>query len=202
MHKQVQTRYIRSAILASIFFIIIFLIVKLDLFISIILTILIYVGGILLFKPKDIREFSEEYVNGYYYLGSKVQNVANRSENEEIINSSTKITELTDKIINSLSQRPNKVEQAFDFFDYYLDIAYKIIYKYNYICKKEDKTEKDKKYIKDTPTFLKDIENAFLKQYKNMQESRILDIDAEIKIFESGSGISKENIEVGEENEN
>ena len=199
MHKQVQTRYIRSAILASFFFIIIFLIVKLDLFISIILTILIYVGGILLFKPKDIREFSEEYVNGYYYLGSKVQNVANRSENEEIINSSTKITELTDKIINSLSQRPNKVEQA---FEYYLDIAYKIIYKYNYICKKEDKTEKDKKYIKDTPTFLKDIENAFLKQYKNMQESRILDIDAEIKIFESGSGISKENIEVGEENEN
>ena len=201
MRKQVQTRYFRAAILASIFFIVIYLLVKFDLLISILLTVLIYIGGILLFKPKDIRQFSEEYVNGYYYLGSKIQNVANHSENDSIIESATKITEFTDKILNSLSQRPNKVEQAFDFFDYYLDIAYKIIYKYNYIYKKEDQTKEEKKYIKDTPTFLKDIETAFEKQYKNMQESRILDIDAEIKLFESGSGINKENIEVGENNE-
>ncbi|MBR4262153.1 MAG: 5-bromo-4-chloroindolyl phosphate hydrolysis family protein [Bacilli bacterium] len=201
MRKQVQTRYFRAAILASVFFIVIYLLVKFDLLISILLTVLIYIGGILLFKPKDIRQFSEEYVNGYYYLGSKIQNVANHSENDSIKESATKITEFTDKILNSLSQRPNKVEQAFDFFDYYLDIAYKIIYKYNYIYKKEDQTKEEKKYIKDTPTFLKDIETAFEKQYKNMQESRILDIDAEIKLFESGSGINKENIEVGENNE-
>ena len=201
MRKQVQTRYFRSALLACVFFIIVYLLVKLSLPISILLTVLIYIGGILLFKPKDIREFSEEYVNGYYYLGLKLQNAANHSENDKIIESATKITEFTDKILNSLSQRPNKVEQAFDFFDYYLDIAYKIIYKYNYICKKEEQTKEDKKYVKDTPTFLKDIETAFEKQYKNMQESRILDIDAEIKIFESGSGINKENIEVGDNNE-
>ena len=201
MRKQVQTRYFRAALLACIFFIIVYLLIKLNLFVSIGLTIIIYIGGILLFKPKDIRKFNGENINGYYYLGSKLQSVANHSENEKIIESVSIITGLTDKIINSLSQRPNKVEQVFDFFDYYLDIAYKIIYKYNYICNKEEQSKDDKKYIKETPTFLKDIERAFEKQYKNMQESRILDIDAEIKIFESDSGINKENVEVGDNNE-
>lgn len=198
--KQIQKRYIYAALLASLFYIIVFILLKLHIITCIILTIAIYYGGILLFKKEDVRELNGDNINNYYYLASKVQNEANRTNNEEIIGIVEKISANTDAILVSLSQRPKKVEQTFDFFDYYLDIAYKILYKYNSISDKEEKPV-DKKHKDDTLKYLKEILASFEKQEKNMQEAKMLDIDTEIKIFEKRSGISKDNIKVGDKNE-
>ena len=121
--KHIQKRYIYAAFLASIFFLIIYLLVKINIIISIFLTIAIYYGGILLFKEEDVREFNSENINNYYYLASKVQNEAEKTKNKEIISICENIGKNTDSILVSLSQRPRKVEQIFSFFDYYLDIA-------------------------------------------------------------------------------
>ena len=196
--KQIQTRYLYSALLASIFFIFTFLLFRVNLILAILLTVVVYVGGIFLFKEKDIREFDSKSVNNYYFLASKVQNQANQTNDDGIIESVTEITKLLDEILVSLSQRPKKVEQTFDFFDYYLDVTYKILYKYNYINGHE---EKDTKFLKNTPKYIKSIVEEFKKLSKNMQESKLLDMQTEIKIFESTSGVDKENIEVGEKNE-
>ena len=101
----------------------------------------------------------------------------------------------------SLSQRPRKVEQIFSFFDYYLDIAYKILYKYNNISGNKEIKDSEKKYKENTKDYLQKILDAFEKQSKNMQEAKMLDIDTEIKIFEKTSGINKEIIKVGDKNE-
>ena len=196
--KQIQTRYLYSALLASIFFIFTFLLFRVNLILAILLTVVVYVGGIFLFKEKDIREFDSKSVNNYYFLASKVQNQANQTNDDGIIESVTEITKLLDEILVSLSQRPKKVEQTFDFFDYYLDVTYKILYKYNYINGHE---EKDTKFLKNTPKYINSIVEEFKKLSKNMQESKLLDMQTEIKIFESTSGVDKENIEVGEKNE-
>lgn len=196
--KQIQTRYLYSALLASIFFIFTYLLFKVNIIIAILLTVVVYVGGILLFKEKDIREFDSKSVNNYYFLASKVQNQASQTNDDAIIESVTEITKLLDEILLSLSQRPKKVEQTFDFFDYYLDVTYKILYKYNYINTHE---EKDQKFLKNTPKYIKSIVEEFKKLSKNMQESKLLDMQTEIKIFESTSGVDIENIEVGEKNE-
>ena len=151
-----------------------------------------------LFKEKDIREFSEDYVNNYYFLASKLQNLTTDIKNKEIVDDVNKISELTNEILTSLRQRPKKVEQVFDFFDYYLDAAYKILYKYILLLKKEDKTPKDNEYIEQTPKFISNIKDGFEKQLKNMQEAKMLDIDTEIKIFEKTVGFNKDEIKVGE----
>ena len=199
--KHIQKRYIYAAFLASAFFLITYLLIKLPIFVAIILTAAIYYGGVLLFKKEDVREFNSENINNYYYLASKVQNESNRTENKEIIKTCEEIGKNTDSILVSLSQRPRKVEQIFSFFDYYLDIAYKILYKYNSIKGKEDVNSKDKKYLENTPGYLQKILEAFEKQSKNMQEAKMLDIDTEIKIFEKTSGINKDNVKVGDKNE-
>ena len=199
--KHIQKRYIYAAFLASAFFLITYLLVKLPIFVAIILTAAIYYGGVLLFKKEDVREFNSENINNYYYLASKVQNESNRTENKEIIKTCEEIGKNTDSILVSLSQRPRKVEQIFSFFDYYLDIAYKILYKYNSIKGKQDVNSKDKKYLENTPGYLQKILEAFEKQSKNMQEAKMLDIDTEIKIFEKTSGINKDNVKVGDKNE-
>ncbi len=199
--KHIQKRYIYAAFLASAFFLITYLLIKLPIFVAIILTAAIYYGGVLLFKKEDVREFNSENINNYYYLASKVQNESNRTENKEIIKTCEEIGKNTDSILVSLSQRPRKVEQIFSFFDYYLDIAYKILYKYNSIKGKQDVNSKDKKYLENTPGYLQKILEAFEKQSKNMQEAKMLDIDTEIKIFEKTSGINKDNVKVGDKNE-
>ncbi len=199
--KHIQKRYIYAAFLASAFFLITYLLIKLPIFVAIILTAAIYYGGVLLFKKEDVREFNSENINNYYYLASKVQNESNRTDNKEIIKTCEEIGKNTDSILVSLSQRPRKVEQIFSFFDYYLDIAYKILYKYNSIKGKQDVNSKDKKYLENTPGYLQKILEAFEKQSKNMQEAKMLDIDTEIKIFEKTSGINKDNVKVGDKNE-
>lgn len=199
--KQIQKRYIYSALLASAFFIIIYALLKVHIIISILLTGVIYVGGIFLFKKDDIREFTVENVNTYYYLTSRVLNQAKLTNNEVLYNDTEEITKLTDEILVSLSQRPKKVEQAFDFFDYYLDIAYKILYKYNYIQAKENSSLKEQEFMRTSETHIKNILESFKKQLKNMQESKIIDIENEIKMFEQTSGINATNVEVGENNE-
>ena len=193
--KHIQKRYIYAAFLASILFLIIYLLVKINILISVFLTIAIYYGGILLFKEEDVREFNSEY------LASKVQNEAEKTKNKEIISICENIGKNTDSILVSLSQRPRKVEQIFSFFDYYLDIAYKILYKYNNISVNKDIKESEKKYKENTKDYLQKILDAFEKQSKNMQEAKMLDIDTEIKIFEKTSGINKEIIKVGDKNE-
>ncbi len=206
--RQFQKRYIHAAILASIFFLILFIIltiIDINIYIRFIvaalLTLGVYTGGIFIFKEEDVRELTGENINNYYYLASKVNSEANRTEDETIKEKTEEISKLTDSILVSLSQRPKKVESTFDFFDYYLDIAYKILYKYNLIMKKENQTKDDKKFISSTPKYFDNILEAFKKQAKNMQEAKMLDIDTEIKIFEKTSGINKENVKVGEKNE-
>ena len=206
--RQIQKRYIYAAILASIFFLIIYLIFTLigfnivvRLLIPIILTIGVYIGGIFFFKKEDVRELNGESINNYYYLASKVNSEAVRTEDKDIKEITEEISKLTDNILVSLSQRPKKVEYTFDFFDYYLDISYKILYKYNSLKNKEEQSKDDKKFISSTKKYLENILEAFKKQAKNMQEAKMLDIDTEIKIFEKTSGINKENIKVGDKNE-
>ena len=170
---KIQKRYLLSAILASIFFIIVYALLNVNVIISILLTGVIYFGGIFLFKKEDIREFDASSVNNYYYLASRVQNEANNTKNDDIIKSVDEISKLTDSILVSLSQRPRKVEQAFSFFDYYLDILYKILYKYNYIEQKENKSDSDNKFVSSTKDYVNNILDLFDRQSKNMQESKI-----------------------------
>ena len=114
--KHIQKRYIYAAFLASIFFLIIYLLVKINIIISIFLTIAIYYGGILLFKEEDVREFNSENINNYYYLASKVQNEAEKTKNKEIISICENIGKNTDSILVSLIQRKSKVEQIYSLF--------------------------------------------------------------------------------------
>lgn len=206
--KQIQKRYIYAAILASVFFLIFYVILTiigidliLRILIPVLLTIGVYVGGIFFFKKEDVRELTGDNINNYYYLASKVNSEASRTGDDKIKEITEEISKLTDSILVSLSQRPKKVESTFDFFDYYLDISYKILYKYNSIKNKEDQTKDDKKFITSTKKYLENILDAFKKQSKNMQEAKMLDIDTEIKIFEKTSGINKENVKVGGKNE-
>lgn len=196
----IQKRYIYAGFLSGLFFIIIYGILDFNILISIPLTLVAYIGSSLLFKTKDIRELDSKNINNYYFWASKCANRASLTKDEAIIATVNSIAEKTDEIIVSLSQRPKKVEQVFSFFDYYLNITYKILYKYNYLKNNPKKTN-DQEFLANTKEYLNKIDEMFTKQLANMQEAKMLDIESEIKIFEENAGLNKQDIEVGEQNE-
>lgn len=199
--QQLQKRYLYSALLSATFFIVIYGLINFNIFISIFLTAVIYLGGIFLFKEKDIRVMDAENVNNYYFMASKCANIASSIEDEEIKEYVDKIAVYTDEILVSLTQRPKKIEQVFDFFDYYLDMTYKILQRYVLSLKHENKTKKDDKFLTNTRDYIKKIVENFEKQLNNMKEARMLDIESEIRIFEHAIGLKKTDMEVGEKNE-
>lgn len=200
--RKVQKRYIYAGMLAALFFVVTYGIMDINVLISLVLTVVIYLGGVFLFKTKDIRTMDSESVNNYYFYASKCANRAGLIDDAEIKQEVEKITTYTDEIIVSLSQRPKKVEQVFSFFDYYLDITYKILYRYYILVKSENRTLKDKEFMDNAKGYIKTIALAFEKQLANMKEARMLDIESEIRMFEKTSGIKKTDMEVNQgENE-
>ena len=196
--KQVQKRYIYSAIVSSLFFIVCYGLLSINVILSIILTIAFYVGGIFLYKNKDIREYTPESVNYYYFQASRIANLANGIEDTKIRENVETITKFTDQILISLEQRPKKVEQVFDFFDYYMDITYKILYQYKNLVNKKERTSKEENFISSLPKYFDEIIKGFDNQLKNMQEARMVDVAAEINMFEHTVGLKKTDIEVGD----
>ncbi len=69
---KIQKRFILSALISGISFIIFYIFLDFYLIISLLLSMLIYIGGIFLFKGKDMRSYDSEAISRYYFEISKL----------------------------------------------------------------------------------------------------------------------------------
>ena len=95
------------------------------------------------------------------------------------------ISDISSKILSALTQKPKKVTQVYNFYDYYMSLVLKLLERYAYLEKKKDKTDNENKFLEKCETYLINIENEFKKQLDNMYKTSELDIEKEIKLFES-----------------
>ena len=79
-----------------------------------------------------------------------------------------------------------------------MDITYKILYQYKNLVNKKEKTSKEENFINSLPKYFDEIIKGFDNQLKNMQEARMVDVAAEINMFEYTVGLKKTDIEVGD----
>lgn len=183
--KSLQKRYIYAGLLGALGFIISYLILDTGLIISILLTILIYIAGIFLFKEKDIREYDADDINRYYFQTSKVLNFKTRIKDKEMVETITSISDISSKILSALTQKPKKVTQVYNFYDYYMDLVIKLLNRYCYLEQKTDRTDVENKFLEKCETYLINVEQEFKKQLDNMYKTSELDMEKEIKLFES-----------------
>ena len=66
-----------------------------------------------------------------------------------------------------------------------MSLVLKLRDRYEYLEKKKDKTDTENKFLEKCETYLINIENEFKKQLDNMYKTSELDIEKEIKLFES-----------------
>ena len=196
-----KKRYIYSSILSASLFIILYLLLDFNFFICVILAIITYIGGILIFKEKDVRKYDPNIIMHYCYLLSKINNYANLVKDEEVKNNIKDVATKGEKIVVKLEQKPNKVTQVYDAFDYFLPLCIKILGQYVELEKKEELNKEEQKFVKDINETLDYLEKEIDKLLENMNYTKMLDINASIEVFKKHNDGLEAKIDSGKESE-
>ena len=185
-----------NTIVAIIIFILLFSVLNIEIIISGILAILIYIGSSLLFAPnnklvllgiKDSnkqKEYMELLDNGYENY-SKLVDLKNKVSKPHIKQECNDMILKISKILKYLEKHPNKISENKKFFTYYLETIYKIVNSYYEISSQDVHTKEIEEVIKKTENSLTIINKSLDDQFTKMLQNDALDLDTEVDFLKS-----------------
>ena len=106
-------------------------------------------------------------------------------EDEEIKKQLNEIHDSVSKIIETVEKKPKKVNQTDNFFDYYLPITVKLVDRYDEIENQKLSSSESKKFLQSTNKMVGEINRAYKKILSDLYRTDIVDMDAEMKVFDS-----------------
>ena len=106
-------------------------------------------------------------------------------EDESIQKELNEIHESVSKIINTISKNPEKSRQANNFFDYYLPITIKLVDRYDEIENQKLTSKDSKTFFQSTNKMIREINKAYKSILSSLYQSELVDMDAEMKVFDS-----------------
>ena len=185
-----------NTIVAIIIFILLFSVLNIEIIISGILAILIYIGSSLLFAPnnklvllgiKDSnkqKEYMDLLDNGYENY-SKLVDLKNKVSKPHIKQECNDMILKISKILKYLEKHPNKIGENKKFFTYYLETIYKIVNSYYEISFQDVHTKEIEEVIKKTENSLTIINKSLDDQFTKMLQNDALDLDTEVDFLKS-----------------
>lgn len=147
--------------------------------------------GMLIFKDNKKLDTSYTPDNLYEALKQAKENVAHirslcqKIESANMVKNIKEICSISDKIIDTLSKKPEKLKQAGNFLNYYLPVTIKIIERYDEIENQRLTTKESVKFMQSVQEMIEKIKSAFQSQLEHLYQTEMIDTDAEIKVFES-----------------
>ena len=106
-------------------------------------------------------------------------------EDQVIQKELNQINDSVNKIIETISKNPKKLKKANNFFDYYLPITIKLIDRYDEIENQNLSSQESKKFFESTNKMIVEINKAYKKILAELYKADIVDMDAEMKVFDS-----------------
>jgi len=180
----IQKRYIYSALLTGGVFIIIYAILDFYLWISLLISIFVYIAGIFIFKSKDIRIYDEKALSRYNYdlsrLNAYKDQIKDKFIKEKIIN----IVDVCQKLIKYLNTKPRNATPIYNSLDYYLKFAVDRVIEYMKVENVKEKSFTENKLLLKMNVYLKEIEIECNNLYKEVLHSKDKQINYEMKKFE------------------
>ena len=179
-----------SAALGGVFFAVPYLVLDTSILLSLGIGAIAFGAGNLVFSNKGLKEKQTSTTDNLYNVLNKaksnnaqIYSIINKVENNDLRKNISELHETASKIIDTVSKKPEKLQKAKTFFEYYLPVTLKILTKYDDIENQELDDEEIKKFMKNTEDMISKIEKAFKAQLANLYQSDIIDTDAEIKVF-------------------
>ena len=183
----IQKRYIYSALLTGVLFLVVYVIIDFPLLVSLLFAGLTYVAGIFLFKSYDVRVYDRAALARYNFEMSKLNDYKERIKDNAIKEKIGKIVNHCQNITEHLQTPPKNATKIYNFLDYYLPFTDKIVSKYIEAEKKEEKTFVENKLILKMSVYIREVEQECSKLLAEIIKSKDAAFDFEMKIFERTS---------------
>jgi len=151
-----------------------------------------YGAGILLFRDKKKVDISDN-VEAEDKLAIKqakesiikMQNISKQLESPQLVQNVKSIYITSNKIIETVEKKPEKLKKVRNFLNYYLPVTIKILERYDEIENQKLTTKESKKFMSSVENMIAKIKDAFEEQLSNIYQTEMVDTDAELKVFES-----------------
>ena len=109
----------------------------------------------------------------------------NKIEDEDLKKYIINISTSANKIISTIEKEPKKIRKIANFFDYYLPVTLSIIKRYDEIENQNLSSQEMKEFISSTKLMLKSADEAFNKILERLYQNDMINIDADMKVFNS-----------------
>lgn len=179
-----QKRYIYSAFLSGISFIIFYSLLSFYFYISLIFALGVYIAGIFLFKSRDLRIYDARALAKYQFEMSKLNEYKEKINDKSIKERLGKIVNISQKITEHLSTKPTSSTKIYNFLDYYLPFTNKIVTKYINAESKKEKTFVENQLILKMSVYIKEVTEEFERLLGEIIKSKDKAFNFEMKIFE------------------
>lgn len=178
-----------SAVVGSAFFAIPYLALSFPLLPSALIGTGAFIAGELLLSSDEKNQIPTESVkktlDSAKDESKDIYNMRNKIEDEDLKKYIINISTSANKIISTIEKEPKKLRKIANFFDYYLPVTLSIIKRYDEIENQNLSSQEMKEFISSTKLMLKSADEAFNKILERLYQNDMINIDADMKVFNS-----------------
>ena len=178
-----------SAVVGSAFFAVPYLALSLPLLPSALIGTGAFIAGELLLSSDEEKQLPTESVKKTLDKAKNeskdIYNMRNKIDDEDLKKYLISISTSANKIISTIEKEPKKIRKIANFFDYYLPVTLSIIKRYDEIENQNLSSKEMKEFISSTKLMLKSADEAFNKILERLYQNDMINIDADMKVFNS-----------------
>lgn len=114
-----------------------------------------------------------------------IYDMRKKIDDTDIVKCICEICDNANKIISTVEKDNKKIRNINNFFEYYLPVTLSIIKRYDEIENQDLSSKEMKEFTKNTKEMLKTANDAFTKILDSLYQNDIINIDADMKVFNS-----------------
>ena len=187
-----KNQYIFSCLLGGTFFAVPYLALGIGALPSAAIGVAAYGAGTLLFKKRtklditdDITEQDKQELLKAQDMVKILKDISTKIESKELVKNTKEICNTSEKIINTVIDKPEKIKKVRNFLNYYLPVTTRILERYDEIENQKLTTSETKRFMNSVEEMVAKIKVAFEQQLSNIYQTEMIDTDAELKVFET-----------------
>lgn len=186
----VKNKEVISAIAGSAFFAVPYLTLAVPFVPSLLIGVAAFTAGeLILTSDKKNDKIVYEKVNKKIDIAKSdtkaIYDMRKKIDDSDIVKYISEICDNANKIINTVEKDNKKIRNINNFFDYYLPVTLSIIKRYDEIENQDLSSKEMKEFTKNTKEMLKTANDAFAKILDSLYQNDIINIDADMKVFNS-----------------
>lgn len=183
-----------SGIISAVLFLVLVFLVKWNFFVCLGIAAAVYVGLSLLLRPvKKIGGVSAESIDGGFELlkrldaaqkgFQKIEDAMLEINDSSVRAEAEQLHSVSAKIVEYLTEHPDRIYAARQFIDYYQETAVKLLSRYKELEASGLRTNEVMRQRADTLDALKTLNRAFEQQFEKLMSNEMTDTDAEIRLL-------------------